>query len=27
LSASWEILSVSENGMSAAYVNWSLWLD
>ena len=27
LSAAWEILSVSEDGMSAAYVNWHIWAD
>ena len=27
LSAAWSILSVSENGMSAAYVNWHIWFD
>ncbi len=27
LSAAWCILSVGDSWMSAAYVNWSLWLD
>ena len=27
LSAAWSILSVGDNGMSAAYVNWHIWFD